>query len=1226
MAHLAQHAAVRGADALDGPVGAVRVERHLRRRDAVLVAVLRDDLAVVHQAAQLALAADEAALAVGDGDLVDIADVHARHPRGLDGGDDRAHMRGGMAADGVVGQRRIALVERADLAVRHQAQLDERLEAVADAQHQAVPLIQQRVDRVHDARIAQRGRDELAGAVRLVACGEAARQHDDLRVLDAPDNRLDGLLDALGRQVAEDEGFHLGARAAEGLRAVQLAVGTREGRDEHARLCDVNRGPVGVACDERLVRRNGMLGRRARREDALQRRGPGLVRLLQGEHRAQGVDHRMPGREADDLHARRHRRAVRQLADDAAVSRQEELLLGHAVQAHAYAAAQRHHRDGSGDAAAAHSVRRKYVAALDRLAQQIIAHERLVVFRQEVAVHRQAQQRDAVVAALEIGGDDVLRLHGSHRKGDERRRDMDVLKRAAHGVLAADGRGAEAQLRGQAAQQRGRRLAPALLVLAQLLKVLLEGQAGLRHVAARRTDLGQGLGDRVHRAVERAPLAQVRIIAVGHQRRGGRLTLGRDQRGHRLVRAVAVHAAVRRQDRTCADGAVKALDHALLGADVQVAQHGQPRFAHGLTLGKVRLRGQVRVLAVRRGDHRARVLRDAVGVQERAGQIDDRLAAPVHHQALLLGDDRNLRRLQVLLIGHLLEALDHVRLDHAGHALLGLGDRQLGAVQALILLGHGVQLDDKARGQLAHGDAHAARAEVVAALDHLRKLRAAEQALDAALGRRVALLDLRAAGGEGLDAVRLGGAGCAAAAVAAGAAAQQHDHVARGRLAAADMVARGRRDDGAQLHALGDEARMVVFLHLARGQADLVTVGGVALRGGRGDAALRELALAGAGVGHARIAGAGDAHRLINIAAAGERVADGAAQAGGRAAEALDLGGMVVRLVLEHDQPGLFPAVHVRGDDDGARVDLVGRVQVVELADLPKRLRAQGRHVHQGHVLFALAVHVPAGVDVQLVRRADRLGQFAALKFKIVNRSQEGGVAAVIGPIGVDGAQLRDGRVALLGVAEVIAAEAQILRAHRHAHGLHHVGKRLVAHGGEAFDDGHIRRDVGVHRQGFGLVHAGAARLNRVDEVRGNRVHHRPRHLRALDGIHLRADHLRSILIGAEQLQALAGAVGALVILARQVLHRQQLRVHLRQRLIVQKVNVRLGEDDALRALKRRLGNALHVVALEDAHALDRLRAQHLAQLAAQLLRGDVIARTLLCIDSSDLTHDNPPP
>ena len=156
--------------------------------------------------------------------------------------------------------------------------------------------------------------------------------------------------------------------------------------------------------------------------------------------------------------------------------------------------------------------------------------------------------------------------------------------------------------------------------------------------------------------------------------------------------------------------------------------------------------------------------------------------------------------------------------------------------------------------------------------------------------------------------------------------------------------------------------------------------------------------------------------------------------------------------------------------------------------------------------------------------------------------------------------------------------------------------------------------------------HYYTSKHKKLEKWRGNRVHHRPRHLRALDGVHLRADHLRAILVGAEQLQALAGAVGALVILARQVLHRQQLRVHLRQRLIVQKVNVRLGEDDALRALKRRLRNALHVVALEDAHALNRLRAQHLAQLAAQLLRGDVIARTLLCIDSSDLTHDNPPP
>ena len=79
--------------------------------------------------------------------------------------------------------------------------------------------------------------------------------------------------------------------------------------------------------------------------------------------------------------------------------------------------------------------------------------------------------------------------------------------------------------------------------------------------------------------------------------------------------------------------------------------------------------------------------------------------------------------------------------DH-GHALLGFGDGQLGAVQTVILLGHGVQIDFQAVGQLADGHGHAARAKVVAALDETGGFAVAEQALELPLLGGVALLHL----------------------------------------------------------------------------------------------------------------------------------------------------------------------------------------------------------------------------------------------------------------------------------------------------------------------------------------------------------------------------------------------------------------------------------------------------------------------------------------------------
>ena len=83
--------------------------------------------------------------------------------------------------------------------------LDESLEAVADAQHQAVALLQQTAHRLGDLRVAEEGCNELCTAVRLVAAGEAAGQHDDLAVIDGLDQCLAALGHVGGGQVADDQ-------------------------------------------------------------------------------------------------------------------------------------------------------------------------------------------------------------------------------------------------------------------------------------------------------------------------------------------------------------------------------------------------------------------------------------------------------------------------------------------------------------------------------------------------------------------------------------------------------------------------------------------------------------------------------------------------------------------------------------------------------------------------------------------------------------------------------------------------------------------------------------------------------------------------------------------------------------------------------------------------------------------------------------------------------------
>ena len=313
------------------------------------------------------------------------------------------------------------------------------------------------------------------------------------------------------------------------------------------------------------------------------------------------------------------------------------------------------------------------------------------------------------------------------------------------------------------------------------------------------------------------------------------------------------------------------------------------------------------------------------------------------------GDDR---RFKVFAVSEGEEFLRVFRGNDDGHALLRFADRELRAVKAFVLLRNGVEVDIETVRKLADRDGNAAGAEIVAAFDEGGGFAVHEQALQLPFLRGVALLHLRAAGREGGYVVGFRRTRGAAAAVAAGASAEQ-DHDIAGKWLIAPYVFNGSgADDSADLHMLRKVTFVIDFVHKAGGEADLVAVGAVALRGGGYELPLRELALDRFLNGSEGVRAAGDAHRVIDIAAAGERIADRAADTGRRAAERLDLRRVVMGLVFEKKQPGLLHAVNIHLHADGAGVDLARFVEIRKLAALFERFRGDAGKVHQADGLF----------------------------------------------------------------------------------------------------------------------------------------------------------------------------------------------------------------------------------------------------------------------------------
>ena len=304
---------------------------------------------------------------------------------------------------------------------------------------------------------------------------------------------------------------------------------------------------------------------------------------------------------------------------------------------------------------------------------------------------------------------------------------------------------------------------------------------------------------------------------------------------HGVLRSQLVFAGIGHEHRCRADGGIKALHQPALSADLQAGQV----FPEGLRQRLIPQHGGHLVAVIGAGlwglyPH-VGLLCDAVCVQEGARNIDDAVAAPGHAQARAFRDFGHNAGVQVLL-GRLRDETVYIcGSQHHSHALLAFGNCQLSAVQAFIFFRNTVELNGKAVRQLADGNADAACAKIVAALDELGNLRVAEQALQLALGRRVTLLNLRAANFNRLQGVRLAGARGAADAVAARGAAKQNHHVAGGGAFTYNIALWRGADYRADLQAFCHIAGVVELRDLSGGQADLVAVGAVALRGPCGD-------------------------------------------------------------------------------------------------------------------------------------------------------------------------------------------------------------------------------------------------------------------------------------------------------------------------------------------------------------------------------------------------------
>ena len=558
------------------------------------------------------------------------------------------------------------------------------------------------------------------------------------------------------------------------------------------------------------------------------------------------------------------------------------------------------------------------------------------------------EQIDTLSSPLEFGRDGLTGIEGRNAESYERGRHIDVLKRAAHRVFAADGWQAESQLHFECAQQSRHGLAIGVRIGGHTLKVLLIGEAHAMIVSTGCHHLGTSIHHGIGCAVIRTPRTQIRIEAVSHHRSRMGQSGSRQFLHRNLCLGQLRLTSKRHKHRRATDGSVKLFNQSFLRENIVVAQ----KVGHSLCQ-TCSMDGAGKGVFVCHSPN------GSIGIVTCTGTIN-KSATQVCHTSVTIkkthtsrvGHIRHMGNLYVVCSTELFKDGLVFLFHHHCHTLLALADRQFGGIKSLILGLDAVKVDVQSVRQFADGYTHAARTKVVGLLDEFRHFRTAEEALQFPFFGGIAFLHLAAACMERLFGMFFGRACGTAYTVASCSSAQQQDHIACLGTLTAHLVGRYSPYHGSHLHALGDISGVIHFAHMGGSQSYLVAVGRIALCRLAGDDPLGQLAGHGLRNGLIDVARTGYAHRLIDVCTSGQRVTNGTTKARTRSSERLNLRGVIMGLVLELQQPFLRFAILIYVNKNGAGIVLFAHLHIVQLAYGAQITCANSRQLHEAQRFF----------------------------------------------------------------------------------------------------------------------------------------------------------------------------------------------------------------------------------------------------------------------------------
>ena len=372
----------------------------------------------------------------------------------------------------------------------------------------------------------------------------------------------------------------------------------------------------------------------------------------------------------------------------------------------------------------------------------VLVHNALII-RKLICILWRTKPYKPASCFFKLRSHNILKLSGVYCKGNQCRRNIDLIKGTGHTVLSSDRRKTESHLCRISAQKCCKRLAPALGIFCHTTEIFLEGKADLSVVTACSHDSCHGFCYCVSSSVIRAPGRKIWIKTIAHHGHSVCITLlNRNLCYHCLSFCQLIFAAVGHKYASRSDGTVKHFHKPLLGAYVKVRKSFQPFFfyvRYFLTVSKEAS------FFIWNFHFNCGFLMRSVCIKESTGNIYDFFVSPGKYKSRLFCNNSNRNCLQVFFICKSKELVYIFWINNNCHTLLRLGNSDLCSVKSRIFFRNLIKIDSETCCQLADGNRHSAGAKVITFLDNAAYFLSAEHTLDLTFCRSISFLYLSAA-------------------------------------------------------------------------------------------------------------------------------------------------------------------------------------------------------------------------------------------------------------------------------------------------------------------------------------------------------------------------------------------------------------------------------------------------------------------------------------------------